>query len=804
MQDFEKLGVFYLGHEVDPASGQPTDNAILYDSKDLTTHAVCVGMTGSGKTGLCLALLEEAAIDGIPAIAIDPKGDLGNLMLAFPNLAPADFRPWVDPQEAARKGMSVDDYAAKTAETWKKGLADWGQSPERIARFKEAVDVAIYTPGSNAGIPLSVLQSFAAPTGALATDTSALRDRIGAVVSGVLGLIGIEADPLKSREHILLANIFEQAWSAGRGLDMAGIISAIQKPPFDKVGVFDLETFFPAKDRVGLAMAVNNLLASPGFTAWLTGEPLDIQRLLFTAEGKPRLSVISIAHLSDPERMFFVTLLLNEMIAWMRNLSGTSSLRALLYMDEIFGYFPPTAMPPAKLPMLTLLKQARAFGVGVVLATQNPVDLDYKGLANTGTWLIGRLQTERDKLRVIEGLESALASSADTLDRATLEKLLSGLASRVFLVRNVHDDAPFLMQSRWALSYLRGPLTLPEIQRLMASRKAATAAAPALQPAASAVGTATAARPGVPAGVTEYFLRATAGSGPIAYRPALVGLAKLHYIDAKASTDVWQALSLIAPFGDDGKSALWEEAKPLADFRSQVDSQPAAEATFAELPGAALRAQNYPAWAENLAATLYQTARLKLMRSDELKLSSQPGESEGDFRARLDHAVRESRDLAVEKLRAKYESQVVSLKDRIQRAEDRVAREQAQYSQQKMQSAISIGATVLGALFGRSLRSVGNVGRASTAIRSATRIGREKEDVDRADEGLDVLKQRLAALQAECEQEVGRIQASLDASTVSLTTQELAPRKSDIAVGTVALVWTPWRTGSDGFPVQAF
>ncbi len=808
MQDFEKLGVFYLGRELDATRNLPTDNAILYDSKDLTTHAVCVGMTGSGKTGLCLALLEEAAIDGIPAIAIDPKGDLGNLMLAFPNLAPSDFRPWVDPQEAARKGLSVDDYASQTAATWKKGLADWGQTPERIARFKEAVDVAIYTPGSNAGIALSVLQSFAAPTGALATDTTALRDRIGAVVSGVLGLLGIDADPLKSREHILLANIFEASWSAGRSLDMAGIINAIQKPPFDKVGVFDLETFFPAKDRLGLAMAVNNLLASPGFTAWMSGEPLDIQRLLFTPEGKPRLSIISIAHLADAERMFFVTLLLNEMISWMRNQSGTSSLRALLYMDEIFGYFPPTAMPPSKLPMLTLLKQARAFGVGVVLATQNPVDLDYKGLSNAGTWLIGRLQTERDKERVIEGLESALASSADTLDRATLDKLLSGLASRVFLMRNVHDDSPIVMQSRWALSYLRGPLTLPEIQTLMSARKSAPAqvatTTTATAPATSVAAPSPAARPNLPADVTEYFLRATAGSGAISYRPALVGFAKLHFVDSKTSTDLWQSTGYLAPFSDDGRSALWEEAKAVADFKAQADSEPAGGSTFAELPGAALRAQSYPAWAETLGDTLYQTARLKLLRCDELKLTSQAGESEGDFRTRLDHGVRENRDLAVDKLRKRYEAQVTGLQDRIRRAEDRVAREQSQYSQQKVQSAISIGATVLGALFGRSLRSAANVGRASTAMRSASRIGREKDDVERADESLDVLKQRLAALQAACEQEVAGIQSSLGAANLTLTTLELAPRKSDIAVGAVALVWTPWRTGSDGFPAAAY
>jgi hypothetical protein len=801
MQDFEKLGVFYLGRELDAAGSQPTDNAILYDSKDLTTHAVCVGMTGSGKTGLCLALLEEAAIDGIPAIAIDPKGDLGNLMLAFPNLSPADFRPWVDTQEAERRGLSVDDYAAQTAATWKKGLADWAQAPERIARFRDAVDIAIYTPGSNAGIPLSVLQSFAAPAGVLAADTTALRDRIGSVVSGLLGLLGLDADPLRSREHILLANIFEEAWNAGRSLDMAGIINAIQKPAFDKVGVFDLETFFPARDRLVLAMSVNNLLASPGFSAWMSGEPLDIQRLLFTPAGKPRLSVISIAHLSDPERMFFVTLLLNEMISWMRNQSGTSSLRALLYMDEIFGYFPPTALPPSKIPMLTLLKQARAFGVGVVLATQNPVDLDYKGLANAGTWLIGRLQTERDKARVIEGLESALASRADSFDRATLDKLLSGLSSRVFLMRNVHEDAPVVMQSRWALSYLRGPLTLPEIQTLMAPRKAASAA-PAADAKPAAV-PATATRPNIPADVTEYFLRAMPGAEALTYRPALVGFAKLHYVDTKTSTDLWQTFAYLAPFSDDGKSALWEEARALPDFRSRVDSQAAAGATFAELPGAALRAQSYPAWAETLGDALYQTARLKLMRCDQLKLASQPGESEGDFRARLDHGLRENRDAAIAKLRTKYQSQMTSLADQIRRAEERVAREQAQYSQQKMQSAISIGATVLGALFGRSLRSVGNVGRASTAMRSATRIGREKEDVARADESLDVLRQRLASLAATCEQEVANAQAALDASTLTLATQELAPRKSDIAVGTVALAWTPWRTGADGFPTAA-
>ena len=380
--DYEKLGSFYLGRVIG-ADGAATDAPLLYDAKDLTTHGVCVGMTGSGKTGLCLALLEEAAIDGIPALAIDPKGDLGNLLLTFPQLRAEDFAPWIDPAEAARAGATPADYAKTVAERWRKGLADWGQSPERISAFRNAADVAIYTPGSTAGRPLRLLRSFDAPPPALASDPEAVRERLQAAVSSLLALLGIDADPIQSRESILLQNIVSAAWSKGENLDLAALIRAIQQPPFERVGVFDLESFYPAKERMALAMNLNNLLASPSFGAWLEGEPLDIARLLYTPEGKPRLSVLSIAHLSDGERMFFVTLLLSELVAWMRAQPGTQSLRALLYMDEIFGYFPPTANPPSKQPMLTLLKQARAYGVGVMLATQNPVDLDYKGLANT-------------------------------------------------------------------------------------------------------------------------------------------------------------------------------------------------------------------------------------------------------------------------------------------------------------------------------------------------------------------------------------------------------------------------------------
>jgi hypothetical protein len=797
MQDYEKLGVFYLGREYDAAARAPADNLLLYDSRDLTTHAVCVGMTGSGKTGLCLALLEEAGIDGIPAICIDPKGDLGNLLLTFPHLEAAELLSWVDSGEAQRKGLSVEQYAAQTAETWKKGLADWGQSPERIGKFRDAVDLAIYTPGSEAGLPLSVVRSFAAPAAELLSDTAALRERISTVVSGLLALLDRDANPINSRDHVLLSTIFEDAWRTGTGLDMASLIAAIQKPSFDKVGAFDLETFYASKERLQLAMAVNNLLASPGFAAWLSGEPLDVQRLLFTAEGKPRISVISIAHLSDAERMFIVTLLLNEVIAWMRGQSGTSSLRAILYMDEIFGYFPPTANPPSKQPMLTLLKQGRAFGLGCVLATQNPVDLDYKGLANAGTWMIGRLQTERDKLRVLEGLESAVPGS----DRTALDRMISGLTPRVFLMRNVHDDAPVLFQSRWALSYLRGPMTGVEISKLMAPKRNMTVATvPATAPAPSS---AAAPRPNVPADVPEYFLAATAAGETLLYKPMVMGSAKLHFVDSKLALDQWQTTAFLAPLSDDGNEVLWSEAANIPELKSRLSKAPAPSSTFAQLPANALRAQTYAAWGKALSAHLFESARSEVLVCDALKATSSPGTSEGDFRAQLALAAREQRDAAVADLKRKYAAKLATIEDQLRRAAERVERERSQLSQQKMQSAFSIGASVLGAFLGRKTLSAANVNRAATAARAATRIGRESGDVDRAGDSLEVVQQRQRDLQQQFESDAAALESRFDASTAVLRKAQVSPRKSDIAVGEVALVWTPWRKGADGFPTPA-
>jgi hypothetical protein len=801
MQDFEKLGVFYLGKEFDPAADRPTDNLVLYESRDLTTHGVILGMTGSGKTGLALAMIEEAAMDGVPVLALDPKGDLGNLLLTFPALQPADFRPWIDEADAARKGLSPDGFAACTAETWKRGLAEWGQDGDRIRRLREAADFGLYTPGSAAGRPLQVLRSLAAPPPALLQDPTALRDRVLSAVSGLLGLMGLAADPIQSREHILLSNILDRAWREGRSLDIAVLIGEIQKPPFDKIGVFDLESYYPARERFGLAMALNNLIASPGFSAWMEGEPLDIQRLLFTPTGKPRVSVLSIAHLSDAERMFFVTILLNEVLAWMRGQSGASSLRAILYMDEIYGYFPPSANPPSKTPMLTLLKQARAFGLGVVLSTQNPVDLDYKGLSNAGTWWIGRLQTERDKLRVIEGLEGIVAGGGAAFDRSRMEQTLAGLGNRVFLMRNVHENQPVLIQTRWALSYLRGPLTLPQIQKASsltaapagtpAAPVAATVAAPSLFAPAAAPATAPAtARPVLPPEIVESFLRPANPAAALAYKAQIIGVSKLHFVDAKAGVDTWLTYTLLAPLGDDGFAA-WEEASVHGDMKAEVDREPRAGATFAPLPAAAMRRQAADSWRKTLESHLYQNVSMDLLSCPALKLTALPGENEGDFQARLVQALRERRDLEVARLKAKYAPRLQTLTDQLRRAEDRVEREKAQAGQMRIQTALSVGATLLGAFLGRRMVSAGNIGRATTAMRQASKIGKETADVARADESATVLRDRLAALEQQFQDEAAAIQGPFEAGAAEVRKTQIRPRKSDVTVGTVGLCWVP-------------
>ncbi len=785
--DFEKLGVFYLGRSYDIETQQSGENLTLYDSRDLLTHAVCVGMTGSGKTGLCVALIEEAAIDGIPAIVIDPKGDLANLLLTFPGLSQEEFLPWVNEEEARRKGLSASDFAAKQAELWRNGLAKWGQDGERVRMLKEAADWAIYTPGSSAGLPVSVLRSFAPPSPGVAGDAELVRERISATVSALLGLVGVQADPVQSREHILLAEILGRAWSQGQELDLAGIIRQVQSPPVERIGVLELETFYPAKERFGLAMLLNNLLASPEFSAWTEGESLDLNNLLYTEEGKPRVAIFSIAHLSDSQRMFFVSLLLNETLSWTRAQSGTTSLRAIVYMDEIFGYFPPVANPPSKAPLLTLLKQARAFGVGIVLATQNPVDLDYRGLANAGTWFLGRLQTERDKARVLEGLEGAAASAGSRFNRQRMEKLLAALGSRVFLLNNVHEDAPETFQTRWVMSYLRGPLTRPQIQELMADRK--TGAAKPAAPSAQA-----APRPSLAPGIPQVWLPARAGAGTLFYQPMLLASAEVRFEDTKLGVDHARRILRLAPFGGDLAPVNWDasQACPL-DFE-ELEKEAPETAGYGRLPSAAADARSYKTWEKDFASWLYANERLELSRVKELNLTSQTDESLRDFRIRLRQAAHEERDRRVEELRKKYAPKLAAQEEWIRKAEQKLEREQEQAKQQKLQAVISVGANLLSAFLGRKKLSATNLGRATTAARTVGRAHRESQDVDRAEENIEALREKLAELDSEFKAESEAVATEMEALLEQVEIKSVRPKKTNISVKLVALAWTPhWR-----------
>jgi hypothetical protein len=775
---FEKLGAFYLGRPYDLANKQAEDTPLLYDSRDLVTHAVCVGMTGSGKTGLCLALLEEAAIDGVPAIIIDPKGDLGNLLLTFPKLRPEDFRPWINEEDARRKNLEPDAYATQQAELWKNGLASWGQSSERIQTLREKVDLAIYTPGSTAGLPVNVLASFDAPH---AADEEALADRVQTTAASLLGLLKIDADPVKSRECILISALLHHEWTQGRNLDLPGLIERIQTPPFEKIGVLNLETFYPARDRFALVMALNNVLAAPGFSVWQQGETLDAGRFLYTAEGKPRLSIFSLAHLGDDERMFFVSLLLNEVLSWTRAQSGTTSLRAILYMDEIFGYLPPTANPPSKLPMLTLLKQARAFGVGVVLATQNPVDLDYKALSNCGTWFIGRLQTERDKARMLDGLQGAAAGGK--FDRAAMESALAGLGNRVFLMNNVHDDGPVIFETRWVMSYLRGPLTRDQIRVLMADRKSTTSQPVPTRTSAAAISET--GRPPLPPGVKQVFLP---GSGEgIVYHPFLLGAASVRFSDSKLGIDLTRDVVLAVPVPDGLSGAGWAEAEGLGISLQDLAPAPKDGARYEALGTAASLPKNYAAWEKEFVQDLMATQRLAVFRCPDLKTASKPGETEAEFKARIALAVREKRDADVERLRKKIAPKLAALQARRVRAEGAVARQKEQASHARLQTFISVGSSILSAVLGRKTLSSANIGRAATAARGVSRSMKEGADVSVAAQSVEAIDRQIAELETEFEAEA----AALQATEPVIETREVKPARSGVTVRLFALAWRP-------------
>lgn len=807
MQDFEKLGVFYLGRRYDLKSESASQDLVLYDSADLVTHAVCIGMTGSGKTGLCLTLLEEAAMDGIPVIAIDPKGDIGNLLLTFPDLDAQSFAPWVDEDEARRLGLSVEELASRESARWREGLKETGQDGERIARLRENCRFAIYTPGGTAGRSISITHFLSKPDDETLEDGELLNERVTSAATAVLSLVGIDGDILTSREHILLSSIFTSLWQSGRDIELSSLIALIQNPPLARVGAIDLESFFPQKERFALSLKLNNLFASPGFASWLNGEPLDVDRLLYSEEGKPRISIFSISHLSDEQRMFFVTLMANQMLSWMRRKSGTKSLRAIFYMDEMLGYFPPVANPPSKTPILTLLKQARAFGLGLVLATQNPVDLDYKGLANTGTWFIGRLQTEQDKMRVIDGLESAAAGSGQTLShtwsRSELLATLSRLGKRVFLMNNVHEDEPVIFQTRMTMSYLKGPLTRQEIKSLSVGKgdRSQSGTSASVKPetpktlssvkpeplAVSASATTSNTAPLLPPNIKQFYLPESVASFTPArgeWCPLLLASASLRYVDSKSALDVVQKKTYLVPVKDGSAvpvdfAAAREVKLNLEQLLTAPDD---ANLRFTALPGCLTRADDYKIYGKDFLNWLAADARLSIFECKGSQDVSKPGESERDFRIRIAQRLSELRDERVQQLRAKYAPRLQQLEEKVRLAEQKLEAEAAEAKRQDMESALSIGATVLGAFVGRKM----GLSRAGTAARGVNRAAKQREDVERAKENLQVLHEKLERLNAEFAGEAALAQSGTGAE---ISVREVSARKSNISLQLLGVGW---------------
>lgn len=825
-------GKFYLGKIFDPSQGKVTDQPLLYDSEDLTTHAVVVGMTGSGKTGLCIGLLEEAALNGIPALMLDPKGDITNTLLHFPALSPQDFEPWMDADAARREGKTIQQAAADAAASWKQGLADWGIAPERLEALQNSAHFAVYTPGSTAGIPVSILASLQAPQLAWESHREELREKISGTVTAILGLVGLkDIDPVRSREHILLSNIFEQAWSQGKDLDLGELILQTQSPPFAKLGVFDVNTFFPQKERFELAMLLNNILAAPSFQAWIEGQPLDIAQFMFDESGRPKHSVFYIAHLSDAERMFFVTLFYTAVESWMRTQAGSTSLRAIVYFDEIYGYIPPVANPPSKQVMLRMLKQARAFGVGQVLVTQNPVDIDYKGLSNAGTWCIGKLQTDQDKQRLLDGLESAIPGG---MDRAAFDRLISNLAKRVFLMQNVHEKKPLLFQTRWAMNYLAGPLTRLQIPALnaLAGASAATVtaavaggdssrpSAPQLAAKKSVLHSElSATRPTAPAGVQEVFLPVNRSAGQawkeagqsdttsptekgLIYRPCLFAQANIRYLNRKYLLDYEQHKAVMVEKPDRRGFVRWEDYDTPPLSSRFLESAPEPQARFAPLDAPLSEAKTLAAMQKDFVEWSYRSAQIVLKANEALKVYAGPETTTADFRTQCADAARKERDAEAKKLAALYDKKIKDIQVKLSREERELEQDEEELSQRRMEELGTHAENIFGLLGGRRSSR-----RVSSSLTKRRLTSQAKADVEESKKVIAELKSQIAAIEKEKEQALEELHQKWGEVANQISEIPLVPQKKDILLEVFGIAWVPYhffKVGEQTLEVPAF
>jgi len=841
----------YLGRLYDPARKQPTDKAFTYDPADLTTHAVVTGMTGSGKTGLCITLLEEAALQGVPAIIIDPKGDLTNLLLHFPDLAPQDFQPWIDPEMARRAGKSLDQAAVDAALSWRNGLQEWGIGAERLMALKNAVQFAVYTPGSDSGLLVKALSSLALPTEEERANREILVDKISSTVTALLGLVGLkDIDPLRSREHILLANIIEETWKEGKSVDLTELILQTQNPPFDELGAFPIDTFFPQKGRMDLAMQLNNILASPSFQGWREGHELDIRSLLSMPDGRPRHSIFYLAHLSDAERMFFVTLLLSAVESWMRTQVGATSLRAILYMDELFGYLPPLSNPPSKQPLLRLLKQARAFGLGLLLATQNPVDLDYKALSNAGTWFIGKLQTERDKQRLLDGLESA----AGDVSRSVIDKLISTLGKRVFIQHNVHARQPALFQTRWAMNFLAGPLSrnqIPALNKLVgadflkvtpdlteSTPQTATsfevpsasdsprpvpalmaAPVPNLVPsssASSALGFET--RSPVPAGVAEYFLptnlslteamRADGKSLPdaklngVLYRPALLAEANVRFLDRKYGVDTEIQRAALVQALDRGGVLRWEDHF-FGNFPvNEVERTPSPQSRFSSLDAPLNDARQMTILQRDFVDWIYRSVTVTARANEALKVYAGPDVTQAEFMKACAETAREARDAEIEKRAAQIDRKIKALEDKLAREERELREDEAELSHRKMEEMGTHAENVLGIFGGRK-----STRRLSSSLTKRRMTEQAKAEVEESLDAIDQYKKEIQALEQERQVVVDEINDRWGDVVNDISEVTVTSKKTDIYVELFGVAWMPFylvESGEEMVELPAF
>ncbi len=831
---------FYLGRIFDTVEGKTTDQPLLYDPVNLTTHAVVTGMTGSGKTGLCIGLLEEAALQGIPAIMIDPKGDLGNLLLHFPEQRAEDFEPWIDSETARREGKSAPALAAETAQRWREGLAQWGLGREQLLALRDKVDYTLYTPGSSAGVPVSILTSFQSPGLPWEENREVLREKIASTVTALLGLIGLsEIDPLRSREHILLSNILEAAWSKNAPLDMAELILLVQNPPFDRLGAFPVDSFFPPKERKDLALLLNNFLAAPSFQTWLEGEPLDVEKMLYHAGGKPRHSVFYLAHLNDTERMFFTTLLFAAVEAWMRTQRGTSGLRALLYFDEILGYLPPLNSPPSKPILLRMLKQARAFGVGLLLATQNPVDLDYKALSNAGTWFIGRLQTEQDRQRLLDGLRLA----GGEMDSVQINRLISGLQKRVFLLHDVHSSTPQLFQTRWTLNYLAGPVTraqIPDLNRLAGVGKPATGVRPAsngnnllaesiedTQPVPlrtrAPVSTAplsgdglSLTRPDISPGLGEFFLPADWGvsqsaaaanlsrSTPLSpegltYRPSLLAQVQVRYRSARYALDYSQQLAVLVT-ALDGRIVRWEEQAWRVYSLDALQTQALPQARFAPLPGWLTDARRISGLQRDFIDWVYRSGKITLKANPALKNYAGPEATLADFREQCSQTAREGMRAEVEKINRKFEATLTALRQKLAKRKSDEREQRTEADQRKMEQYSASGELLL-SIFSKRKRSL------SSSLAKRRMADQARSDLEQIRKEIDLLEDQLKAVESDQRRQVSEAQERWAGLVNDVTEIPIAPMKKDIFLEIYGVAWLPnyvVRAGAQTIELPAF